>query len=481
VENTRASIEDERGDRPRGRHEIEFVLFPLSSFYLKSETRVSIKPKLGLFDLTMIIVSLVIGIGIFRAPSVVAQKAGSPFIFFTAWIVGGVVSICGALTFAEIGSRYPVAGGFYKIFSHCYHPAYAFMLNWSMVIINAASAVVVAIVGAEYINPLLPALLHSETGVKSTAAAVILILYALNYMGIRMGARAQNILSMVKIAMILVLCCALFGPHKPLYVGNFFGSTDGFGFIRALGLSLITIFFTYGGYQNTINFGADIRDAQRNIPRAIFAGMSTVIIIYLIINLAYYSVLGFEGVQQSKVPAADLAGAFFGPVGQSLASLAIFISVLGFINTSLMSNPRVYYAMAEDRLLPSHFKRLNEKTMTQQFALTFFVALMMISLILLGTFEKIVDYVMFIDCLAMLSAAGTIFIFRRRAARDGVVVSPEIFRLRFYPVVPLVFILAQFIIMINVLVSDTRSAMYGFTIFLVGYPLYLLMRRSLAK
>src|ERR1700733_8398893 len=103
----------------------------------------------------MIIVSLVIGIGIFRSPAIVAQKAGSPVVFFTAWILGGIISICGALTFAEIGSRFPVAGGFYKIFSHCYHPAYAFMLNWSLIIINSASAVGVAIVGAEYINPLL--------------------------------------------------------------------------------------------------------------------------------------------------------------------------------------------------------------------------------------------------------------------------------------------------------------------------------------
>src|SRR5580658_1227411 len=153
----------------------------------------------------MIVVSLVIGIGIFRTPSIVAEKAGSPFIFFTAWILGGVVSICGALTFAEIGSRFPAAGGFYKIFSYCYHPAYAFMLNWSLVIINAASAVGVAIVGAEYINPLiLPANLQNETGIQLTSATVILVLFVLNFLGIKMGSRAQNVLSSVKIIMIVI-------------------------------------------------------------------------------------------------------------------------------------------------------------------------------------------------------------------------------------------------------------------------------------
>ena len=180
----------------------------------------SIKPKLGPFDLTMIIVSMVIGIGIFRSPSIVAQKAGSPFVFFAAWTLGGLVSICGALTFAEIGSRFPTAGGFYKIFSHCYHPAYAFMLNWSLVIINSASAVGVAIVGAEYINPvILPASLQNDSGIKLTAITVILVLSGLNFMGIKMGARAQNFLSGIKIVMLVIF---LYGHNRATSRANRF-------------------------------------------------------------------------------------------------------------------------------------------------------------------------------------------------------------------------------------------------------------------
>ena len=430
----------------------------------------------------MIIVSLVIGIGIFRSPAIVAQKAGSPAIFFTAWILGGLVSICGALTFAEIGSRFPVAGGFYKIFSHCYHPAYAFMLNWSLVITNAASAVGVAIVGAEYINPiLLPASLQNDMGIKLTAVIAIMVLFTLNYLGIKMGARAQNVLSMVKIAMLLIFCCALFGPHKPLMVTSFSGGGNSLDFVKALGVSLIAVFFTYGGYQNTINFGADIQNPARNIPRAIFAGVGIVIVLYLTINFAYCSVLGFEKVQQSKLLAAELAGSFFGPWGYTLACLAIFISVLGFINTSLMSNPRIYYAMAEDKILPNHFMRINEKTMTQEFGLTFFVALMLISLFLLGTFDKIVNYVMFIDSLSLVSAAGTIFIFRRRAKESGIETPGNVFQLRFYPLVPILFMVVLFIVMVNVVTSDTQAALFGTIIFLAGYPLYLLLRRVVAQ
>jgi len=447
----------------------------------------SIKPKLGLFDLTMIIVSLVIGVGIFRSPAIVAQKAGSQTIFFTAWILGGLISICGALTFAEIGSRFPAAGGFYKIFSHCYHPAYAFMLNWSLVIINAASNVGVAIVGAEYINPILmPASLQNDTGVKITALAATLILYELNMLGIKMGARAQNVLSMVKIGMILIFCCALFGPHAvTIAQGDAVTGTSlvlrPSSLLSALGMSLISVFFTYGGYQNTINFGADIRDPSRNIPRGIFMGMGIVIAMYLAINVAYCTVLGFSAVQHSKLLASELAGAFFGQRGYMIASLAIFISVLGFMNTSLMSNPRVYYAMAEDKILPDIFKRINDRTMTQEFGLSFFVALMIISLFLLGTFEKIVNYVMFIDSLSMVSAAGTIFIFRRRARESGIAISENVYQMRFYPWVPLLFMLVLFIVMINVLISDPLSSLYGFTIFLAGYPLYLLLKKVIAR
>lgn len=437
----------------------------------------SIKPKLGLFDLTMIIVSLVIGVGIFRSPAIVAQKAGTPLIFFTAWLLGGIISICGALTFAEIGSRFPVAGGFYKIFSHCYHPAYAFMLNWSLVIINAASGVGVALIGAEYLKTLLPLAWQSYLSVKTIAGLSILILSVLNYLGIKMGARTQNVLSMVKIAMLVVFCAALLGPHKPLLVPSFYGHTTGLGFVKALGVSLIAIFFTYGGYQNTINFGADVQQPRRNMPLGIFAGIGIVIVLYLLINFAYCSVLGFDTVQNSKLLAADLAGSFLGPWGYTLACVAIFISVLGFINTSLMSNPRIYYAMADDKILPPIFKQLNEKTMTQEFGLTFFVGLMLISLCVFDDFDKIVNYVMFIDSLSLVSAAGTIFIFRNRAKESGEAANDDIFKLRLYPWVPLLFMLVLLIVMINVLISATLMALYGCIIFLAGFPLYLLLKK----
>lgn len=209
----------------------------------------SIKPKLGLFDLTMIVVSLVIGMGIFRTPVEVAQKAQIPFIFFAAWIVGALSSLCGALTFAEIGSRYPVAGGFYRIFSHCYHPAFAFMVNWITVISNAASTAIVAIIGAEYINPILLPDVERELGIKITTISAIAVLYVINLIGIKMSARALNILMIIKIILIaLLISCVFFAPAAPaasaapVHLSN----TD---LLKAFWLCFVPVFFTYGGYQ----------------------------------------------------------------------------------------------------------------------------------------------------------------------------------------------------------------------------------------
>ena len=421
----------------------------------------------------MIVVSFVIGIGIFRTPAIVAQKAGTPELFYAAWILGGLISICGALTFAEIGSRFPVAGGFYKIFSACYHPVFAFMMNWSLVIINSFSAVGVALVGAEYITPVLFAPeMQSQIYVQIVALLMILILFALNYAGIKTGARAQNILSGIKIVMILFFSSAILFSH-PAATPVQGAITSSGSFITVLGFSLISVFFTYGGYQNTMNLGADVKEPQRTIPASIFIGMGIVMGLYLLINFAYVNVLGFEHVQQSKLLAAELASSFLGEVGYKITSIAIFISVMGFINTSLMSNPRIYYAMADDGILPEIFKRVNEKTQVQQFALSFFTALMVLGLIWLGTFEKIVNYVMFIDSFSMVTAAATIFIFRKRMKN----MNYTGFRLKLYPWIPLIFMAMLLTVTYNVFISDVNAAITGLCIFAAGFPLYKLLKK----
>ncbi|RYD83824.1 MAG: APC family permease, partial [Sphingobacteriales bacterium] len=243
----------------------------------------SIKPRLNRFDLTMIVISLVIGMGIFKSPGEVALRAGNVWIFFAAWGFGGLVTLCGALTFAEIGARYPAVGGFYKVFSYCYHPAFAFMVNWVLVISNAASVGAVALIGSEYLNPiLLPADMQNDTWIKITGIGSILVLYFINFLGIKMSARAQNVLTVFKVLMVLVLCTVIF--KSDVNPSEFTVIPNNGNVITAFGLSLVAIFFTYGGYQQTINFGGDIINAKSNIPKAIALGIGTVIILYLAIN-----------------------------------------------------------------------------------------------------------------------------------------------------------------------------------------------------
>jgi APA family basic amino acid/polyamine antiporter len=412
-------------------------------------------------------------VGIFKTPGTVAAKAGSPLVFYMAWIGGGVISLLGALTFAEIGSRLPVAGGFYKIFSDCYHPAFAFMINWSQMFALAGSAAAISMVGAEYIKPLLlPAAMQTGAASKIIALAVVTILFALNYLGIKMSARVQNVLSSVKIMMILLFCMAIFGTKSAMGVAVPVAQSGG-GTLRALGLALIPVFYTCGGYQYIINFGADVKEPQRNIPYAIVIGISIIVILYITINIAYCQVLGFENLKGKQLIAAELAKQFFGEAGFKITSVVIFISVAGFLNTSFMSNPRVYYAMAEDKILPPVFKRVNEKTQTQEFALWFYFALMVCLLLVLSTFEKILNYLMFINSLSLAFGAATVFILRKRMAGSGY----SGFKLKPFPFIPALFILVLLFVCVSVSLSDPNAAITGITLLLLGYPLYYLIRR----
>lgn len=436
----------------------------------------SIQSKLGRFDLTMIIVSLVIGIGIFRNPSVVAEKAGTPFVFYTAWILGGIICVCGALTFAEIGSRLPAAGGYYRIFSHCYSPVFAFMFNWAIVFTNAGSVVAVALVGAEYIQPVIipQEWLHIFTP-RVIGIIVVTLLYIVNFLGIRMGARAQNILSALKLVMIIILCLPLFtGKFAPASTVPVMqqSTTEA---MKALGISLIFIFFTYGGYQNTINLGADVKEPRKNIPLGILSGMSIVLVIYLLINIAYCQVLGFDNMKGQPLVASQLAKTFFGEAGFKITSITVFISVMGFMNTAFIHNPRMWYAMAEDDILPAVFKKVNGKTQAQEFGITCFYLIIVATILISDAFERVVSYVMFVDSSSLIFAAITIFILRKRMAGTDY----SGFKMKAFPLIPLMFIAVLLVVCISDFASDTKAAIVSLGVLLAGYPLYhLLMLRK---
>lgn len=432
----------------------------------------SIKPRLNRFDLTMIVVSLVIGMGIFRTPGSVATRSGSELLFYAAWICGGIVSLCGALTFAEIGARYPNAGGFYKTLSHCYHPSVAFMAEWVLAISNIASVAAVAIIGAGYINPvLMPASLQNDTGIKITTISSVLLLYVINYLGIKMSARLQNFLTLFKITMIVLLCFAIL-KHDIPPVNTYTPYTG--SALKAFGLALIPVFFTYTGYALTINMGGDVNEPARNVPKAIFAGIGIVLALYLALNFVYCQVLGFGGLQQSDVPAAKLAEVLFGEWGYKATSILMFLSVLAYVNVYIMSNPRVYYAMAEDGILPGIFKKVNPKTQVQEWGISIFVLAVLITLFFADSFGELLNYTMFFNTTGLILGASAIFILRKRQEQ----IIGQVFKVKWYPLVPIVFIAAYIYVTICI-VADDPSACAGYgAAFGIGALIYYICTKN---
>jgi len=421
----------------------------------------------------MIVVSVVIGTGIFRTPVEIAQKAQLPSIFFLAWVAGAIISLFGALTLAEVGSRYPAAGGFYKIFSHCYHPAFAFMVNWISVLANAGSSASVAIIGTQYINPLLFPNLDPETSTRITTIGAIIILYGINLLGIKMGARTLNVLMIIKIGMLLLLISAMFFTSSTTApVAKELSQEDS---LKAFWVCFVPIFFTYGGYHQTMNFGSDVPNANRTMPRSIFFGMGIVLALYLLVNFSYVHVLGFEGLKNSPALAAQMTGLIFGSSAAVIVSVIMFLAVLAYVNASLLSNPRVYYAMAEENVLPLAFKKVNEKTQTQEIALTAYVAIIVVFLFTLSSFQKILNYVMFFDSIGLIAACAAVFILRKRAKQDGE--EKDIYKMKFYPWMTIIFIIGYALVNISVMFFAPETALIGFLLFLIGLPLYYLLQK----
>ncbi|WP_316791932.1 APC family permease [Pedobacter frigoris] len=441
------------------------------------------KKQLSLFDLAMIVISLVIGMGIFRTPVNVARGAQIPELFFLAWAAGGIIALCGALTYAEIGSRFPVTGGYYKIFSSFYHPSIAFAINCIIVVSNAGSVAGVSIIGAEYLSEvILPVELQTETYRIIIAAISIGLFYILNLMGLKVSSRAQNILSIIKIGMVLVLICAVFtgpGPESaiPVFKTASGAAPSWFDYGKALGVCLIGISFTFGGYQQAINFGGEAKNPSKVIPRAIIIGLAIIITLYMAINYAYVKIIGFEELKSAQSIAAILAGKLFGPAGFTLLSGLIYLSVLGYVNVNLLSNPRAMYAMGEEKALPAIFTRKSKKTDVMFVSLTVFAIIAVFTLFYAQTFDKILNYTIFLDCIGMATSAATIFFLRKRTAHLD---KKTIYSMSLYPLMPLVFIAAYTFVAISIYHDDPASATNGLLIF-AGFILIYFASRFFNK
>jgi APA family basic amino acid/polyamine antiporter len=450
------------------------------------------KARLTIFDFTMIVVSLVIGMGIFRAPLNVAQAVPSEMVFFLAWLAGGLVAWCGALTYAEIGSRLPVTGGYYKVFSYAYHPSVAFGINCVILVSNAASLAGVALVGGEYITGILipdsgnaawmavPANASFVQNVHAAIAiAAIVIFYGVNLLGLKMSARTQNVLTIVKITLILLLITPVFfaAPPHAAAVATTAGLTA-IDYVKAFGIGLVAVNFSYGGYQQTINFGAEVDNARRNIPRGIFFGISIIILLYLTINYAYVRVIGFDTLHQAQTKniAAIMASKIFGVNAERILSVFLFLSVLAYVNVLLMSNPRVMFAMSEDGILPAVFQKRNSRTDTLSVSLTVFAALCILIVFWAKEFDTILSFSIFLDSFGMVLSAATIFILRKKTKEN----EGAIYSMKLYPWLPLLFIAAYIFVAISIAVdykNNKNAALVGSLVMLAFMIVYFAVNR----
>lgn len=435
--------------------------------YLQTMTE---KPKLKLFDLTMIVVGLVIGMGIFRTSSDAANAAVTPSLFFIAWVAGGLIALCGALTYAEIGSRYPVTGGYYKIFAECYHPSIAFAINCIILISNAASMSGVALIGSEYISQVIFKTDPDNTTRALIAMIPIIIFYGVNLLGLRLSSTAQNILMIIKIGMLVLLISSIFfvTGHATISAASIkhFSWMD---YIKSFGVALIAVSFTYGGYQQTINFGEEIHQPKKTIPKGIFIGILIIISLYLAVSYAYYNAIGFENLKTSRGIASIVIEKMFGPTGRTVASVMLFVAVLAYVNVLLLSNPRVMFAMSKDGILPAAFQKREEKKEVMTVSLTVFAAMGVIVLFFANTFDKILGFTIFLDSIGMATSAATIFILRKRTKHlDGT----GIYKMKFYPWLPLIFIAAYVFVGISIAFNTPVLALTGMAVFAAFLIIY---------
>ena len=431
--------------------------------------------KLGPFDATMIVVSGIIGSGIFINPYVVAREVDTPFLILAVWGLGGAIALCGAFVFAELGTVVPRAGGQYAFFREAFHPLVGFLHGWALLwIIQSGATAAVAVACGQYVvrlGGLSPGL------AVPIAVALMAALAVFHSAGIRPGAVLVNVITIGKTLAIAALVIGAFavGGHGvaggPLVPARLHGA----GLVSALFAGLVPAMFAYGGWQNANFIVEEMREPERHLPRAILVGVSIVVAVYVGANVAYVHVLGSQGLAATTTPAAELATAVLGPRGADVLSALVIVSTFGFLNLALMTAPRVYFAMARDGLFFERVARISPRTHVPVAAIVV-QAVLASAFALSNTYAQLLGYAVFADWI-FFSLAGVALIVLRAKKPDA----PRPFRTPGYPVVPALFALAGFGIVANTFVADPRDAIIGTAIIAIGVPVYLWWHASAAR
>jgi basic amino acid/polyamine antiporter, APA family len=432
-------------------------------------------PRLGLFDAAMAVVGGIIGAGIFLNPAIVASRVGSPGLVLAAWILGGLIALAGAFCFAELGARRPQAGGGYVYLRDAFGPLPAFLYGWTLlVVINSGAIAAVASTFAGYAANLLSL---PEAAIMPLAAAAIVGLSIINYLGVRQGATTQNVLTVLKLAALVLLIGVglwrgLVAEAVPVAAPPVPGSP--WALITAMGAALVPVLFAYGGWQNTNFIAGEIRDAQRQLPRALMLGVGIVVAVYVLVNLAYLGALGVGGLAASKAPASEVMRAGLGSTGGTIIAAGIVASTFGFLNLVILTAPRVYQAMAADGLFFQAVARLHPRHRTPGVAIAI-QAVVAVALLLTGAYAELVNFVTFGDWIFFGLSGATLFVFRRRDAAGG---PRPTFLAPLHPLAPLLFAIAAACAVVSAVRTSPLNAAIAAGLILAGVPIYLGWRRG---
>ena len=416
----------------------------------------------------MIVMGGIIGAGIFTNPYVVAQQVHTPWLILGAWAVGGLIALAGAFIYAELSSQVTVSGGQYVYLREAMHPLIAFVYGWSLLfVIQTGGMAAVALIFANHVFELLG--VHtSEFNAALLGCAALVLLTIINCIGVRAGSITQNIFMILKllaIAALVVLGLVLASPAANSTTPVVHAATTWQALI-AFGAALIPTQFAYGGWQTACFVAGEVREPRRNLPRGLLLGVLGVIVVYLSVNYVCVQVLGADMLAQTRTPATAVMRLALGNNGARFIAAGIAISTIGFLSQSMLTAPRVYFAMAEDRLFFPQLASLN-RARVPAFAIALQGGLAILIALVASKYEQILNYVVSVDVIFFALSAVCVFVFRRRYAP-----TPEVFRIPGHPFTTLFFIAACAVITFTLLYKFPLNSGISFGIMLLGIPAY---------
>lgn len=441
--------------------------------------------RLGLFDTTMIVMGGIIGSGIFINPYVVAQQVPSAILILGAWAFGGLIALAGAFIYAELAAQSSVSGGQYVYLRDAFHPALAFVYGWALLLVTQSGGMAaVAVTFAKYFCAL--GNLEANDNTAAVLATVTLsVLTIINCLGVRAGSTTQNIFMILKllaIAALVTFGLTVTNHATPRTVESTLLAPGIWNSLTAFGAALIPVQFAYGGWQTSCFVAGEVRDAQKNLPRGLLLGVLGVIAVYLSVNFVCVHTLGPIGLAETKTPASAVMRLALGDTGARIIAIGIAISTIGFLSQSMLTAPRVYFAMAEDGLFFSSLAKLN-RVRVPAFAIAL-QGVLAIVITLSGRYEQILNYVISVDVIFFAFTAATVFIFRKRktdppsqtaspARTYGVASSQGTFKIPGHPFTTLFFIAACVGVAFSTFYRYPHNSAIGVGIMLSGIPVYL--------